>query len=762
MIEFAIIVALIVVSRRLRRPTAIPQRIEIHVHHHWPSGGPGESDLKPKRNRLRQAATSYRCVVSAADALHQSEHRETGERQLTMLTGLTMIVVDACFNAASSYRRRCNGRTLMNKRVLVSAFAIGTLASGPRALGSCVPNLKRRHFSRMRDGQPRGGETMSDRRTFLLSAGAIAMTLASTLLLTTSVTLSVVLVTPVLAQDAPSLGFVNKLGIDVDVRSGGRILQDEAPEGTIILPDNPTAAGGGSPIPQIQLRGGNLQVNDPELDYIQTFSGFRPFLHFTQSEVSVAASNRNIVATYNNSAGLHVSPTGSGLVVDKVQLSGFSVSNDGGQTWSSGFMPPAAGASQTFGDPSVGVDRHGVFYFATLGADALNHPTIQVNKSIDGGNTWSDAVIVQQDDGSDKEWLAVGPDPVQKNRDNVYVTWTSFQSTGSELRFGRSTDGGVTWTANTIFVPTADPDPTHPQNALQFSNPVVDQIRGALYVPFLHFSNADQDFIQMLISDDAGETFRFATFNIPGAPDSTVMPVTQPGELTQCGPGNFRLTIHDAANAGPGRFGLPRYINASRMTLQPALAARNGTLYLAWSNSTSLSYGAGTGSNILFVRSTDGGNTWSVPIQVNPDGDGDKQHVLPALAIDNDPNDVHITYYTQHGNDTIDLDMANSHDGGNSFPSDRTVDVTSTSMKLPPTNISLSTAPPFVATNYDRQIAVCYALGEYQSVVTANGTVYAGWGDTRNLVTEPVSALNPISGQTHPQEDVFFQQVKAQ
>jgi len=588
------------------------------------------------------------------------------------------------------------------------------------------------------------------------------MHLGNALLLTTAVTLPSVLAMPAFAQSGPPLGFVNKLGIDVDVRSGGRILQDETPPGTVILPDSPNAAGGGSPIPQIQLRGGNVQVNDPELDYIQIFPGFRPFLHFTQSEVSVAASNRNIVATYNNSAGIHVSPNpnGPGLVVDKVQLSGFSVSNDAGQTWRSDFMPPAAGASETFGDPSIGVDRHGVFYFAALGANASNRPTIQVNKSIDGGNTWGDAVIVQQDNGSDKEWLAVGPDPGQKNRDNVYVTWTSFHTGGSELRFGRSTDGGATWTAKTIFAPTADPDPTHPQNALQFSNPVVDQIRGTLYVPFLRFSNADQDFIQILISDDAGETFRFATFGVPGAPAPTVMPVTQPGELTECSEFNVRLTIHDAANADPGLGGLPRYINASRMTLQPALAARDGTLYLTWSNSTSPTFGVGNGSNILFMRSTDGGNSWSAPIQVN--SDGDKQHVLPALAIDNDPNDVHITYYTQHADDTIDLDMANSHDGGTSFPNDRTVGVTSRSMNLPPTNIPLSNAPAFAATNYDRQIAVCYALGEYQSVTTANGTVYAGWGDTRNQVTEPMNVLDPISGQTHPQEDVFFQEVKAQ
>jgi hypothetical protein len=95
---------------------------------------------------------------------------------------------------------------------------------------------------------------------------------------------------------------------------------------------------------------------------------------------------------------------------------------------------------------------------------------------------------------------------------------------------------------------------------------VVDSITGSLYVPFLHFSNSDKDYIQMLISDDCGASFHFATFNVPGAPDPTVMPVLQPGELTDCGGFNLRLTIHGTANAGPGKFGYPRYINASRMT----------------------------------------------------------------------------------------------------------------------------------------------------------------------------------------------------
>jgi hypothetical protein len=244
-------------------------------------------------------------------------------------------------------------------------------------------------------------------------------------------TFSAVIATPAVAQSGPPLGFVSKLGIHVDVRSGGRILQDDLRSGQIILPDSASPVGGGSTTPQIQLRGDNVQVNDPTLDYTQIFPGFRPFVRSTQSEVSTAAFNRNIVVTYNNSAGIHVSAVPGGLIVDQVKLSGYSASNDGGETWRSGFMPPAAGASQTFGDPSVGVDGHGVFYVSNLGVSADGNAAIQVNKSTDGGNTWSPAAVVQEDNGSDKDWLAVGPDPSHKNRDNVYITWTSFQTNGS-------------------------------------------------------------------------------------------------------------------------------------------------------------------------------------------------------------------------------------------------------------------------------------------------------------------------------------------
>jgi hypothetical protein len=78
-------------------------------------------------------------------------------------------------------------------------------------------------------------------------------------------------------------------------------------------------------------------------------------------------------------------------------------------------------------------------------------------------------VVVQQDNGGDKEWLAIGPNPADLTQDYIYVTWTSFQATSSQLRFGRSIDGGATWTTKTIFAPPADPNLTHPQKDYTYS-----------------------------------------------------------------------------------------------------------------------------------------------------------------------------------------------------------------------------------------------------------------------------------------------------
>ena len=346
----------------------------------------------------------------------------------------------------------------------------------------------------------------------------------------------------------------------------------------------------------------------------------------------------------------------------------------------------------------------------------------------------------------------------------LYVTWTSFQPSGQQIRFGKSTDGGATWTSQTIFAPAHDANPTHPQNSLQFTTPFVDSSDGTLYISFAQFSNSDTDFLRVLRSSDGGGTFSFVNFNIPNAVLPSVVPIVQSGELIDCGSsGGLRLTIHDGSPL-TGRFGLRTFVQASRLVTQADFGAQNGVLYLAWSNSTSPFFGDPSGhSNILFMKSTDAGSTWSTPLQVNSTA-ADVQNVLPSLGIDKHTKDVHIAYYAQHADGSVDLDMANSRDGGDTFPANRTVHVSSTASVLAPTNIPLAPTPTRLTTNYDRTIRPCYNLGEYvgvDSLGSPNGTVFATWGDGRNPFTEPINALDPISGQTHPQQDVFFQSVKA-
>ena len=72
-----------------------------------------------------------------------------------------------------------------------------------------------------------------------------------------------------LAQDAGNGDvsppwLLRKLGVELDLRSGTRVFADElAKTGGIILADEQPLSSSFSTVPQVQLRGDNVQVNDP-------------------------------------------------------------------------------------------------------------------------------------------------------------------------------------------------------------------------------------------------------------------------------------------------------------------------------------------------------------------------------------------------------------------------------------------------------------------------------------------------------------------
>jgi hypothetical protein len=148
---------------------------------------------------------------------------------------------------------------------------------------------------------------------------------------------------------------------------------------------------------------------------------------------------------------------------------------------------------------------------------------------------------------------------------------------------------------------------------------------------------------------------------------------------------------------------------------------------------------------------------------VNPDVGSDIRHVHPAIALNEDDGQVNISYYTQNASGSVDLDLATAKSDDEKLNVSDPIRITSQSFNLPPTNIPIPTATQkFRTQNYDRNVVACYALGEYNGLFNNHGKLYAVWGDDRNRVTEPVNALDPNSGLTHPQEDTFFQKVRPQ
>ena len=161
----------------------------------------------------------------------------------------------------------------------------------------------------------------------------------------------------------------------------------------------------------------NVQVNDPALDHVVTFNpsvvNTRPFEFSTNSETSVVQNGQHIVVGYNSSAGAVVEFfPGAGLFFTQLLFSAVSTSHDGGRTWTSGFVPPVSPDSPfTFGDPSLAMDRNGAIYRLSLGTDEVGNSSVNINRSTDNGTSFEAGIVVVRDDGSDKEWLAIGPDP---------------------------------------------------------------------------------------------------------------------------------------------------------------------------------------------------------------------------------------------------------------------------------------------------------------------------------------------------------------
>lgn len=328
---------------------------------------------------------------------------------------------------------------------------------------------------------------------------------------------------------------------------------------------------------------------------------------------------------------------------------GYFRTADGGKTWTGADMP---GIGVSCCDPGVAYTDEGVAYFVNLDTSPA---VIHVTKSTDNGVTWTKMTDVPSDD---RDNIAIDNGATSPYHGRIYVTWSKLSTTPFDIMLNYSDDGGQTWSAPVNVSHKSGSGSIYTQS----SNPFVAS-DGTVYVGFQYYASGTKASAQDLIarSVDGGATFQPATVISAG-------PNVQGGlELSGDQRGYF------AINSGCSTF---RHRSFPIIKADPA---NSQNVYAVWAGGNlELPYQCGTlrgvHSDILFSKSTDGGQTWSAPLKVNDDPEGSDQYypwmdVLPSGTIwvgwsdrRDDPNNFMSYYYVDR-----------STNGGASFGLDRRV-----------------------------------------------------------------------------------------
>jgi hypothetical protein len=376
---------------------------------------------------------------------------------------------------------------------------------------------------------------------------------------------------------------------------------------------------------------------------------------------------------------------------------GYYVSWDGGKTWSWDLIPGYLGGPiseltgfDLAGDPVVCFDSDGNVFISGLMAKRDRNPLnplgfgfnlgradgIFVAKSTNGGETFDQiSVIVTAMQAMvsfhDKEWMAV-----DMNNGNVYVVWVVFTVLSfANVLFSRSTDNG-----NSFSTPTVISDYPAGEFSSQGSTIQVDP-DGTVHILWIDF-NLEQ--VRYTYSIDEGISF------------------SQPESISE---------VQE----------IPRYIEGNGYRTPTLLMSAvdlsdtntSGSLYVTWND-----YREGD-ADILLIYSRDAGETWSEPIRVNNDTEGNGiDQFFSAVAV-SDQGYVHLIFYDRRddeSNTLMHIYYALSKNGGDDFIFQANV----TTESFDGNNAEGS--QPFI--------------GDYIGLTASNTTAYGIWCDTREAEPE--------------------------
>ena len=348
---------------------------------------------------------------------------------------------------------------------------------------------------------------------------------------------------------------------------------------------------------------------------------------FTSYQVNVNANGNNIVGDAANEPSICVDPMNGNKmsigwrqfdsVASNFRQAGFAYTANGGTTWiNPGVLQPNVFRS----DPVLNSDNTSRFFYLSL----LQNFFDDLWRSLNGGQSWTN---IAPADGGDKQWFTID-NTNSTGHGFQYQFWSSDGNNYGGRQFSRSINGGLTW-LNPINIP----------NSPAWGTLDVDS-NGNLFIGGVNL-NTNQ--IWCIRSTNAKNGAVVPTFD--------------------------RST---AVNLG-GHIAFSEPINPEGLVGQIFLAVdRSGTstnnnVYMLASVQPT---GTTSGSEVMFARSTDGGQTFSAPRRINDDPvNHAKWHWFGTLSVAPNGRIDAVWFDTRNGanNTNSQLFYSWSSDGGNTW-----------------------------------------------------------------------------------------------
>ena len=313
---------------------------------------------------------------------------------------------------------------------------------------------------------------------------------------------------------------------------------------------------------------------------------------FTSYQVNVDANGNNIVGDAANEPSITVDPTnGSKMAIGWRQFNsvssnfrqgGWGYTTDAGMTW---HFPGVLENNVFRSDPVLGSNETGTFYYLSL----LQSFCDDMWRSLNSGQTWTRLPPEGGAGGGDKQWFTI-------DKTNgighgfQYQAWSTAASCASG-QFSRSTDGGFTW-MNGVSIP---------------NSPVWGTLdvatNGNLFIGGTNFGSP------------------FWCVRSSNAQNGGVTPTfDQSTQVNMGGSVLFSSTINPDGLAGQVFLAVDR-----------SGGVTNNNIYMLASVQPT---GANNGTDVMFVRSTNGGLSFSAPVRVNDDPiNHNKWHWFGTLAV---------------------------------------------------------------------------------------------------------------------------------